>query len=751
MSRAAFDALHADPWAQDPIDLPALNAHASQAIEDTIEHVRRTARAEARALRSSSIAVVGPPGSGKTHLFARLRRKLGPRAVFVLIRPPVVTELSHRYVLGEVVRQLPFAPARGLAQASALVGSFLGRLDGVGASYPSAVLSEYSALDPDARAERLETAIEGVLALCPELDELYLARLLEVPFATNATARALLAWLSGAECDDAQLERIGASASLSEARALPALRTLAAVGALGAPLVLVFDQLEGLIEASGGKHRLCVYANVTAELVDVLRGTVLVHMGLDTDWEGHIEPSLNPAHRSRILMRRELLAAPASADCEALLRLFHARLLTPRAPFPWPLGAERCERLCAEPGQTPRQLLAAFKAALETPSEPRASAPEEDDARASGTSDASLDAAGIAAAHAEAGDGAGSQGCSDASPSETRVASASSAAASWTRAEGSVTGGSSPVAEALKSAPRSAPPRRDIASEWLARLRGCRETVRAARDERLPLHAAQLAEGVLALGRFVPALALRPTAKPPAQLALGHGDEAERVAIVQEANLRSLAAVLARLIRVTQQARVVVLRGARELPESWAEPRARRAALLATGRARWVDLEPEDCARLLALASLLQAARSGDVSDSRGQRVSEGEVGEWVESTLDVEGWPLARALAARAREAEQHREEPSRPEDADEYVAPESFIKELGGVLTTRRVMHGRAAAALPALQRLRVASFERLVREVLLVDPEATRASVLAELDAAGDNVRWLGRSIVFLRENE
>ena len=189
MSRAAFDALHADPWAQDPLDLPALNAHASQAIEDAVEHVRRTARSEARALRSTSLAIVGPPGSGKTHLFARLRRKLGPRAVFVLIRPPVVSELSPRFVLGEVVRQLAFAPARGLPQANALVGSFLGRLDGIGASYPSAVLSEYAALDGDARAERLETALEGVLALCPELHELYLARLLEVPFAPNATAR----------------------------------------------------------------------------------------------------------------------------------------------------------------------------------------------------------------------------------------------------------------------------------------------------------------------------------------------------------------------------------------------------------------------------------------------------------------------------------------------------------------------------------------------------------------------------------
>jgi hypothetical protein len=681
--RRPFESVHADPWAQDLLDLPALNAHASQAIEDAIERVRRTPRAEARASRSSSLAIVGPPGSGKTHLFARLRRKLGPRAVLVLIRPPAVAELSPRFVLGEVVRQLALAPARGLPQASALVGSFLGRLDGIGASYPSAVLSEYTSLAPDERAERIETAIEGMLALCPELDELYLARLLEVPFAPSATARALLAWLAGSECDEAQLERIGASASLGEARALPALRTLATVGALGAPLVLAFDQLESLIEASGG-HRVCAYANVTAELVDVLRGAVLVHMGLDTDWERGIEPSLNPAQRSRILMRREALSAPGPADCEALLRLFHARLLTPRGPFPWPLGAERCERLCAEPGQTPRQLLVAFKAALEAPSEPAASAP---------------------------------------------------------------VAGAPP-----RSAPRSAAPRRDIASDWLGRLRHCRETVRAARDERLPLHSARLAEGVLALGRFVPGLALRATAKPPAQLALGLGEDVERVAILQESNLRSLAAVLARLIRVTQQARVLVLRGARELPESWAEPRARRAALLDTGRARWIDLEPEDCARLLALASFLQAARSGDVSDSRGQSVSEADVSEWVESTLDVESWPLARALLqpARSAERERPREEPSRPEDADEYVAPESFIKELGGALHAR-VLHDRAATALPALQRLRVASFERLVREVLRVDPEATRASVLAELDAAGDNVRWLGRSIVFLRENE
>jgi hypothetical protein len=65
--------------------------------------------------------------------------------------------------------------------------------------------------------------------------------------------------------------------------------------------------------------------------------------------------------------------------------------------------------------------------------------------------------------------------------------------------------------------------------------------------------------------------------------------------------------------------------------------------------------------------------------------------------------------------------------------------------------VAGARAASTLPTLRRLRVASFERLVREVLRVDPGSTRASILAELDAAGERVRWLGRSVVFLRSTE
>lgn len=699
MSRAFFDSVHADPWAQDFLDLPLLNARATGAVEEAVEHVRRTARSEPNALRSMSLVILGPPGAGKTHLFARLRRKLGPRGVFVLIRPLVHAEMTPRFLLGEIVRQLAFTVPRGLSQTHALVGSLLGRLDGVGPGFPSTVLGEYAALSPPKRAERLLTAVERMLALWPEVDEGYLARLLEVPFASAVTARALSAWLSGADCDESQLERIGAATSLGETRSLPALRTLAAACALGAPIVLVFDQLENLMDASGAGLRLRAYANLASEYVDTMRGSVLVHLALDSEWDRGIEPTFNMAQRSRIVMRRELLSLPRSAEREALLRLYHQQVLKPKAAFPWPLGAARVERLCHDPGYTPRMLLTEFRDAL----------------------DALNDEAAADAGQTPA--------------SETGAAPTPAEAAP------------SPVTE---SAPRSPPDRRDIASEWLGRLRSAREAVRSASDDRMPMHAARLADGVLALGRFVPGLVVTPRAKPPAQLTLEVGDELERVAILQEANHRSLAAVLSRLTRLTEQANVVVLRErGRSLPASWTEAVRRREALLATGQARWIDIDAEDCARVLALASFLQAARSGDVVDSRGQPVLEHEVVEWVEATLDVASWPLALALMGHGSNEEEEDEEEEAVDDGNDRRAPESFIQELGG--TGRRGLPTERLTALPTLKKLRVASFERLVREVLRVDPEATRASVLAELDAAGDNVRWLGRSIVFLRGHE
>lgn len=685
-----LDAIHADPWAQDFLDLASLNARASGAVEAAIEAVHQKARATPQSLRSTSLVILGPPGAGKTHLFARLRRRVGPRAVFVHVRPLVHAEMNARFLLGEVVRQLGFPTSQGMPQASALVGSLLGYLGGVGTEFPSAVLAEYADLPADVREARLDAELERLFAIWPEVDESYLRRLLAVPFATPATGRALLTWLSGRDCDVAQLQRIGAMASLGEEHAFAALRTLAAVAALGSPLVIVFDQLENLIDAEGAGPRLRAYAHLAAECVDALRGTVVVHLALDSEWQRGIEPAFNLSQRSRIVMGRELLELPRAAEREELLRRFYERIPGAREPFPWPLGERRLARLRSSAGITPRMLLIELRRALDGE-----------------------------------GDDAAPEDVSSAKQPGQRTATA--------------------------VAPEPEP--RDLDGEWQSQLQEARELLQRAGEERQPLDAARLADGLFACAPFLPQLGLRAGGKPPAQLLLQRNGGSEAVALVQESHPRSAGALLVKLASLSTAMPVVAVRErAREFPPTWKETLRKQAALLETGRARWVDLEPEDCVRLLALAALLQAARSGDVSDAAGTQVTEAEVVAWARGALDIAEWPITRALQG-ASEATTVAPLEDEDERAIPSVAPASASSPPSTDPLPPPALEARPApqvtgSALVILRRLRVASFERLVREVGRVEPGSTRATIQAELEAAGERVRWFGRSIVFYR---
>jgi hypothetical protein len=144
---------------------------------------------------------------------------------------------------------------------------------------------------------------------------------------------------------------------------------------------------------------------------------------------------------------------------------------------------------------------------------------------------------------------------------------------------------------------------------------------------------------------------------------------------------------------------------------------------LASGRARWVDLDPDDCANLLALDELLQAARSGDVTNAQGEALGEDVVVAWVASELDVGAWRVMKDLVATPADAESSEVEPA--------------------------VAVGVSEHSLLTLKRLRIASIDRLVREVIRLEPKATRASVQAELEAAGKRVGWFGRAIVCVRD--
>jgi hypothetical protein len=659
MTTAFLDAVHTDPWSEEFIDLPVLNARASDAIEERVTRARDSARREPRALRASSLVILGPPGAGKTHLFGRLRRRLGPRAVFVHVRPLVHAPITPRFLLQEMVGQLN-RETDGHTQLRALVGSLLAHLCGVSAKFPGTFLNEYATFSQEERGERLDAAIEQVLELWPETEETYLRRLLQAPFEQGGTQRAILAWLSGRDCEASQLARIGATASLSEELAIPALRTLCSVAALGAPIVLVLDQLENLIEGQEAGPRLLGYANLSAELVDSMRGLVLVHMALDTEWSRGIEPALNLSQRSRVLMARETLALPTAREREDLLRLWIDRLPEKKAPFPWPLSDAKLLALLKTPGCTPRMLMVECRTALEN-----------------------------------GPDDAGPEGAGTHHPTES--------------------------------------PPLNLTGEWESRLSEARQTLQQADEQRACVEAARIADGCIAASEFLPGVRITSSIAPaPIHLDVTSGTVKARLAVLDQGHHRQLGSVLDKLAALATMHPVLVVREhTHEIPPTWKETLKKRATLLASNNARWLWLTPEDAARLLALDAFVQAARSRDLTNDRGEPVDPAVVSAWIAENLRVPEWPICRGFAP-----------------ADATKDPDPTTAEVGSPPEPSPPPEPRpTGAAMAVLRQLGLASLERVVREANRIDPASTRAAVLSELRARTD-VKFFGRTIVCVR---
>jgi hypothetical protein len=657
-----LEAVHANPWGDEFVDLPALNASASDAIETAIRNVRETARTKPTALRSTCLTVLGPAGAGKTHLFGRLRARLGPRAVFVHIRPLVGTEMTPRFVLHEIVRQLGFVSGE-VRQIDALVGALVAHGTGNSTGFPRFFIEDTAHLEPKVRAEKLEGILSRLLETWQELDEGYLRCLLAVPFQKSPSDRALLSWLSGRELDAVQLERAGATAALGEEIVVPALKSLAAAASVGAPIVVVFDQLENLIDRERESSRLFAYAQLTTDLVDTVHGLVIVQMALDTEWDRGIEPSFNLAQRSRLGMHRHLLGLPTPKEREDLLRLWVDRLPDKPQPFPWPLGERLLARFCGEAGMTPRMLLIALRQALdEGPVVPTADGGESD-----------------------------VEPARDAMEEENRTGDA-------------------------------------LSATWDEYLSSARRLLDEVADQKRCIDPWRLTDAILSALRFVPGVEpLDVRASRPAQVRIVRGSSEIHVSLLHQPHHKSIGAALTKLLDLARTHEVVVVReGAQEFPPTWSDTIARRSALLREPKAQWLSLEREDAARLLALDEMLRAARSRDITDHAGRALEEDNVSAWLRASLDVASWTLSKMLRGERTDQDMT--------DSRDASAP------------TGRPSSG---LVLSALTRLRLLSLDRLMREIVRVEPSATRASILSELDSLSDRVRWVGRSIVYLRE--
>ena len=351
------------------VDLDSLNREATDTIVSATEALRRTARQGGPSEERLPLVALGSAGVGKTHLFARLRRRLAQRALLVHTRPLLGSLMTTRFLLGEVFRQLGYE-SNGLTQIDVLVGTALAKALGENARFPAALLETLRA-NPGARAEAFDQVQLQVEKRTPDLDVTYLHRLLAVPFALPVLRRSWLLWLAGKEVAPAHAARMGVTDTLPEANLLTALQTLAVVAAPSTPLVLVFDQLENLADADGSGELVRAYGGLISELVERVKDLVIVEMGLSSEWGLTIVRKLTLPQRSRVDGPKLRLELPDPDQRRKLLELWASRLPRPEKPFPWPFTVEQLDQVCKPEGTTPRMLLQdlgrALRGELEAP------------------------------------------------------------------------------------------------------------------------------------------------------------------------------------------------------------------------------------------------------------------------------------------------------------------------------------------------------------------------------------------------
>lgn len=361
-----FQSTLANAWDDEFVDLGSLNGEASDFIGEQIDAVRAACLRSSRGggeLHSSSVLLLGSPGVGKTHLFNRLRARFDRFAVFVLHRPDIVAEANARHVLANTLEAMRKSIVRSEhRQLDAIAGAVLAHAAGVNPDYPVS----YYRLVRDCPAQEIEARVEQAVARAstayPEVWPEYLSRLLRTAFLPEGQDRwAAMSWLSGREPSEAQLRRLGEKTGIADGDVLRALRTLGVGAGYGAPIVLVFDQLENLVEDDGGTSRIRAHARLVSELRDNVRGIVVVQMALETEWIRRIRPCLVGGERDRVEENLRLLSLPTSDQRMELVRLWLDRLpATERhGGFPWPFTEGQLQAWTREEGMTPRMLMQA--------------------------------------------------------------------------------------------------------------------------------------------------------------------------------------------------------------------------------------------------------------------------------------------------------------------------------------------------------------------------------------------------------
>lgn len=368
----------ADAWETLDADAPLLHAEAYE--------ICRTALRQVAVLgRSRSVLLRGQPGSGKTHLLARLQQSVAaapadlaadppqfdpPRAAFSFVRLQTNARSLARHVRRTLAEDLLRRTGGGLAP---LEWMFL--------------LQARSRLHKPEKfrlwwlslrwPERRQTAEQQVDELLQRFDRtLHLGRNLRAALrciVLNDRRREACDWLREGELPDREREALGMTPTADsdpEEEALATVRALARLAAPHLPIVLCFDQIEALQTHPGDLTGLFAFGRLVSSLHDQTQNLLLISC-VQSTFNDMLRRGVREADMDRLAEEAALLKRPTWEEAEDLLaRRLEANpqlsaLRQNHAGRLWPLPADTLRDLVENHDYTPRRLIAWCKSEFE--------------------------------------------------------------------------------------------------------------------------------------------------------------------------------------------------------------------------------------------------------------------------------------------------------------------------------------------------------------------------------------------------
>ena len=354
-----------DPWKQTAVSVPTIH----QTVFDSCRQVVDYVRAEGR---GAGILIHGQPGSGKTHLLARLREQLDqgithpdlnhPRQVFISVRLATSPQHIWRHVRERLVDDLLRRQSNGLSQLEMLMAARFARDE-----QAEGDLAQWWEFFRDERPERLEDRLEN-WAFDSGVGSQYKNVLLHLIRGTHRFAAR--SWLRGESLPDADLQRLGLPIAgenddpmQPEVEAHDVVIWTCHLAGAGLPIVFCFDQVEALQRVPGDLRGLFQFGQLASDLHDQTPNAVLISC-IQSDFLSDLLTIVSGYARDRIKsFGQQVLSPLTKSEAEELVRArleFSPHLEELRAnqadPL-WPFSESDIESFLGKAGCTPRELI----------------------------------------------------------------------------------------------------------------------------------------------------------------------------------------------------------------------------------------------------------------------------------------------------------------------------------------------------------------------------------------------------------